>query len=57
MITLCAQCDKPESQCNCDKYCCYCKAQFDVHLGVDGLYYCNACREACDVALAESDEK
>jgi len=57
MITLCAQCDKPESQCNCEKYCCYCKAQFDVHLGVDGLYYCNACREACEVALAKPDEK
>jgi len=56
MITLCAQCDKPESQCDCEKYCCYCKAQEDVHLCADGLYYCSACREACDVALADSDE-
>jgi hypothetical protein len=25
-----------------------------VHLCVDGLYYCPDCREACDIALAES---
>jgi hypothetical protein len=25
-----------------------------VHLCVDGLYYCPDCREACDVALAET---
>ena len=51
---MCAQCDKPEYQCTCAKYCTICKGMEQVHLCVDGLYYCPDCREACDVALAES---
>lgn len=49
---LCSQCDKPEGSCNCEKYCTICKAQINVKLCADGLYYCPDCREACDVALA-----
>ncbi len=56
VATVCAQCDKPEAECTCDKYCCYCQAQHNIRMGVDGLYYCPDCREACDVRLAESDD-
>jgi hypothetical protein len=56
VITLCSQCDKPERQCICEKYCCFCQSQQNIHMGVDGLYYCPDCREACDVPLAETDE-
>jgi len=52
---LCAQCDKPEESCTCEKYCSICKCQHNVRLAVDGLYYCPDCREACDVALANTD--
>jgi hypothetical protein len=51
---LCVQCDKPEQDCSCDKYCTICKGQQGVRLCIDGLYYCPDCREACDVALAQS---
>jgi hypothetical protein len=53
---LCSQCDKPEYDCTCEKYCSICKGTDNVHLCMDGLYYCPDCREACDVALAESRE-
>lgn len=53
---VCAQCDKPEKRCTCDKYCCICKGMDNIHLCMDGLYYCPDCREACDVSLAESSE-
>jgi hypothetical protein len=53
---LCSQCDKPEYDCTCEKYCSICKGMDNVHLCMDGLYYCPDCREACDVALAESRE-
>jgi len=53
--TLCAQCDKTEAQCACEKYCCFCQSQTHVHLCVDGLYYCPDCREACDIRLADTD--
>lgn len=56
VITLCSQCDKSESKCSCEKYCCFCQSQEDVHLCVDGLYYCPDCREACDVRLADTDD-
>jgi hypothetical protein len=55
VITLCSQCDKPESQCICEKYCCFCQSQQDVRLCADGLYYCPDCREACDVRLADNE--
>src|SRR5439155_23926378 len=51
---VCVHCDKGEPFCNCEKYCIICKCQDDVHLCVDGLYYCPDCREACDLALADS---
>jgi hypothetical protein len=51
---VCAQCDKPEHQCPCEKYCTICKGQQHVKLCADGLYYCPDCREACDVALASN---
>ena len=51
---LCSQCDKPETYCSCDKYCTICKGQIRVRLCMDGLYYCPDCREACDVALADT---
>jgi hypothetical protein len=53
---LCATCDKPEDQCVCEKYCTICKGQHKIRLCADGLYYCPDCREACDVALANSRE-
>jgi hypothetical protein len=49
---VCAQCDKTEEYCQCDKYCTICKGQHNVKLCADGLYYCPECREACDVSLA-----
>jgi hypothetical protein len=51
---LCAQCDKPEYQCTCEKYCTICKGMENVRLCMDGLYYCPDCREACDVTLADT---
>ena len=54
--TLCAQCDKPEMQCTCEKFCCFCQSQHDIRLAVDRMYYCPECREACDVTLADKDE-
>jgi hypothetical protein len=49
---VCSQCDKSEESCTCEKYCTICKGQSNVRMGIDGLYYCPECREACDVALA-----
>jgi hypothetical protein len=57
VITLCSQCDKPETECTCEKYCCFCQSQQKVRLCVDGLYYCPDCREACDVRLADENER
>lgn len=51
----CSQCNKPESTCTCEKYCTICKGQHNVHLAIDGLYYCPDCREACDVPLATAE--
>lgn len=56
LTTVCSQCDKPETQCTCEKYCCFCQSQQDVRLCIDGLYYCPDCREACDVRLADSND-
>jgi hypothetical protein len=49
---VCSQCDKPERDCRCDKYCCICAGFDRIKLGEDGLYYCPECMEACDVKLA-----
>jgi hypothetical protein len=43
---LCSQCDKPEWQCACDRYCGLCKSWDNVSLCTDGQYYCDSCREA-----------
>jgi hypothetical protein len=50
---VCRQCDKTERECACEKYCSICKGQLEIRLCADGLYYCPACREACDVSIAE----
>jgi len=44
----CAQCEKTEDQCECDKYCCLCQTVLDVRFCADGLMYCEPCRIACD---------
>lgn len=49
----CVQCDMPEAQCDCERYCCLCYAQVDIRLCLDGLYYCLPCREACDYKTAD----
>lgn len=51
---VCSQCEKMESDCKCEKYCTICKGQTNIRLCSDGLYYCPDCREACDVALANT---
>ena len=53
---VCTQCDKPEESCTCEKYCAMCKGQQNIRLGIDGLYYCPDCREACDLHVAESGD-
>jgi len=45
---LCANCERTEESCLCDKYCVYCQSQLDVRLCTDGLMYCEACRSACE---------
>jgi hypothetical protein len=49
---VCAQCERPEESCSCDKFCVYCQSQLDVRLCTDGLMYCEACRSACEYKLA-----
>src|SRR5258708_38722863 len=44
----CAQCEMPEAQCECDKYCCLCQTVLEVRICQDGLMYCEPCRNACD---------
>jgi len=45
----CAQCEQPESQCRCEKYCCLCQESTEVRVCQDGLMYCVPCRDACDL--------
>ncbi len=45
----CLQCEKREQECGCDRYCCLCQGSTDVRLCEDSLYYCEDCREACDL--------
>ena len=54
--TKCSVCDKTESECKCDRYCCICQGQFGIRLCEDGLYYCPDCREACDVNAVKQEE-
>jgi len=51
---VCAQCEQPEAQCWCEKYCVLCQSQLDIRLCADGLLYCEACRAACEYKLANS---
>jgi len=50
---LCMQCDATEAKCDCEKYCCCCQGLIDVRLCEDGLYYCPACREACNYRVSD----
>ncbi len=49
----CAQCDQPESSCDCEKFCCLCQAVMDIRVCEDGLMYCDACRKACDYKTSD----
>jgi hypothetical protein len=49
----CGQCEMPEAQCECDKFCCLCQSQLDIRLCQDGLMYCEPCRRACDYKTSD----
>jgi hypothetical protein len=49
---VCAQCERPETSCGCEKFCVFCQTQLGVRLCTDGLMYCDACRSACDYKVA-----
>ena len=51
---LCTLCEKPEVDCKCDRYCCFCKGQYHIRMCVDGQFYCPDCREACDIRVVDS---
>jgi hypothetical protein len=53
---LCVQCDKPEKECACDRYCCYCQGLEGIRFCADGKYYCPDCREACDIRVADPND-
>jgi len=46
---VCAVCDLPERKCQCERYCVLCQSLHEVRLCEDGQYYCQPCREACDL--------
>jgi len=46
---ICAVCEMPEKKCECEKYCVHCLGRYSVRLCEDGQYYCQPCREACDL--------
>jgi hypothetical protein len=48
----CSQCEQIEERCECEKYCVFCQSQLAVRLCEDGLWYCAACREACDYKVS-----
>jgi hypothetical protein len=51
---LCMQCDKVETDCKCDRYCCICQSQECIRLCTDGLFYCADCGTACDLPPVEA---
>ena len=55
ITVVCSQCDQPESQCKCTRYCCYCHGLEGIRLCADGQYYCPDCREACEVRAVDSN--
>ena len=48
---ICMQCDLPEDRCICDRFCNLCKGDNRVRLCYDGLYYCQECREVCELSV------
>ena len=50
---LCAQCEQPEKNCSCEKFCVLCQSEIAIRLCTDGLLYCEACRTACDYQTVE----
>jgi hypothetical protein len=50
---VCAQCEMAETRCECERYCVLCQSQSDIRLCMDGLYYCEACRTACEYLAVE----
>jgi hypothetical protein len=49
----CAQCDQPETSCDCEKFCCLCQALTNIRFCGDGLMYCEDCRKACDYKTSD----
>jgi hypothetical protein len=47
---VCSICDRSETDCKCERYCCICGGQDGIRLCMDRLYYCPDCREACEVS-------
>ncbi|MGH9789675.1 MAG: hypothetical protein ACRD5W_00575 [Candidatus Acidiferrales bacterium] len=50
---VCVMCDKPEYECQCDRYCWICKGQYSIRLCSDGQYYCPDCREALEISVVQ----
>ena len=46
-------CDKPETSCQCDKFCAMCKSDENVRLCFDGCHYCEGCREVCELSVED----
>jgi hypothetical protein len=53
----CGQCEMPEDQCDCDRFCVLCQSQLDIRICKDGLMYCEPCRSACDYKTSDSDSR
>jgi hypothetical protein len=50
----CGQCEMPEGQCVCDKFCCLCQSQLEIRICADGLMYCESCRNACGYKTSDA---
>lgn len=46
---ICLMCERTEDKCECHRYCNLCQGEHNVRLCRDGQYYCNDCREVCDM--------
>ena len=49
----CANCEKAEEQCDCEKFCVLCQSQLDIRICQDGPMYCEPCRNACDYKTSD----
>ena len=49
----CLQCERPENQCECEKFCALCQSTGEVRICADGLMYCEPCRTACDYKTSD----